>query len=171
MSRLWFSVEQQKNSLVYKMNHEESLIKHHIKLPEAPNPVGSYVATHISGNLLYTSGMLPLDSGHLTWVGKVGVDISLDEARIAARQCAMNLLAVVKAKCGSIDCIEQVVSITGYVNGVDGFSESPSVLNGASDFLVDILGDAGKHTRSAVSVNGLPMGAPVEVSAVFQIAI
>jgi len=153
------------------MSHEDSLKKHHIELPEAPNPVGSYVAAHIVGNLLYTSGMLPMDCGRLAWIGKVGADINFDEAKIAARQCAMNLLALVKAKCGTVDCIEQVLSITGYVNGVDGFSESPAVLNGASDFLVDILGDAGLHTRSAVSVNGLPMGAPVEISAIFQISI
>jgi enamine deaminase RidA (YjgF/YER057c/UK114 family) len=153
------------------MSYEDSLKKHHIELPEAPNPVGSYVASHPVGNLFYTSGMLPMNSGHLAWVGKVGRDLSLDEARIAARQCVMNLLALVKAEYGTIDCIEQVISITGYVNGIDGFSESPAVLNGASDFLVDILGDAGKHTRSAVSVNGLPMGAPVEISAIFQISI
>lgn len=151
------------------MHCSEQLKALGLTLPQVPAPVGSYVPVRRTGNLLYTSGTLPLQDGKLAYVGKVGQELTVEQAQSAARICALNLLALAQSQAGSLEAVAAVVSLTGYVNGVDGFSQSPAVLNGASDLLVQVLGDAGRHTRSAVSVNGLPMNAPVEISAVFEL--
>jgi len=151
------------------MHCSEQLKALGLTLPQVPAPVGSYVPVRKTGNLLYTSGTLPMQDGKLAYTGKVGQEISVEQAQSAARICALNLLALAQAQAGSLEAVAAVVSLTGYVNGVDGFAQSPAVLNGASDLLVQVFGDAGRHTRSAVSVNGLPMNAPVEISAVFEL--
>ncbi|MEM0967231.1 MAG: RidA family protein [Verrucomicrobiota bacterium] len=150
------------------MSAEDTLLQSGIQLPPAPKPVGSYVPVVQTGDLLFLSGALPLCAEGLTHVGKVGRDFSISEAAQAARQCAMNLVALLRGHLGSLDKVDRAVSLTGFVNGVDDFSDAAAVMNGASDFILEIFGSAGLHTRAAVSVNGLPKGAAVEVTGVFQ---
>ena len=127
-------------------------------LPTPPAAAGAYVPAVRTGNLLYLAGTLPMKDGKVTSLGKVGREVDM-----------LNALANAKAALGSLDRISRVVMVNGFVNGVDGFSDSPKVLNGASEFLLQVFGDAGKHARAAVSVNGLPLGVSVEVQIVLEI--
>tara|TARA_R100000027_G_scaffold67712_1_gene68083 strand:- start:2295 stop:2753 length:459 start_codon:yes stop_codon:yes gene_type:complete len=151
------------------MSAEQVLKTGEVVLPPAPKPVGSYVPCVRTGNLIFLSGALPLSAEGLTHVGKVGRDFSVEEAAIAARQCALNLVAVLRDTLGNLDRIGRVVSLTGYVNAVDDFADAAAVMNGASDLIVKIFGDVGLHSRAAVSVNGLPKGAAVEVAGIFEL--
>ena len=152
------------------MSVEDNLKKMNIQLPEPPNPVGSYVANKISGNLIYISGQVPFKGDGKLITGKVGRELNLEEAQNAAKLCALNLLAQLKKACGgNLDKVKGCIKITGYVNSVDNFTEQPKVINGASDLISKVFGEIGKHTRAAVSVNSLPLGAPVEVDAIFEI--
>ncbi|AQS41446.1 MAG: Endoribonuclease [Candidatus Tokpelaia hoelldobleri] len=139
-----------------------------ITLPAAATPVANYVTTVRSGNLLYISGQLPLENGKLATVGKVGNTANADDAKKAARICAINLLAQAQAALGDLAKIKRVSKITVFVAVDPNFTDIPQVANGASDLLVEVLGDAGKHARSAVGVAALPMNAPVEVEAIFE---
>ena len=151
------------------MSTEENLKKLNIILPKAPDPVGAYVASKIVGNLVFISGQLPLNSEGKLIKGKVGKELNLEQWQEAAKFCALNLLAQLKKKCGSLDKVKGCVKITGYVNSIDSFVDQPKIINGASDLISQILGDKGKHTRAAVSVNSLPLGAAVEIEGIFEV--
>ena len=152
------------------MSAEDNLKKMNIQLPKPPSPVGSYVASKISGNLIYISGQVPFKSDGKLITGKVGKELNLEEAQNAAKLCALNLLAQLKKACGgNLDKVKGCIKITGYVNSIDNFTEQPKVINGASDLISKVFEEIGKHTRAAVSVNSLPLGVPVEVDAIFEI--
>ncbi|OUR76424.1 hypothetical protein A9Q83_14735 [Alphaproteobacteria bacterium 46_93_T64] len=142
-----------------------------ITLPEAAAPAANYVPYAISGNQVFVSGQVPFVDGKLQFQGKVGTDFSTEEAVQCARICALNILAQVKAACGGdLDRVVRCVKLGGFVNCVDGFGEQPKVINGASDLMVEVLGDKGRHARFAVGTNALPMNVAVEIDAIFEIS-
>lgn len=149
---------------------EAALAQHGITLPTPAAPAGSYMQVVQTGSLLFVSGQLPMGTDGLSFVGRCGEDISVEDAQSAAKLCAVNILAQVKATAGSLDKIVRVVKLNGYVNSTAQFRDHPKVVNGASDFLVAILGDKGRHARAAVGVANLPFGASVEVEAVVEVA-
>lgn len=139
-------------------------------LPEAPAPAANYVPYVISGNLVFVSGQISMTSEGLI-TGKVGADLTVEEGAAAAKTCALSLLAQAKAACGGdLGRLKRVVKLTGFVNSTPEFTDQPKVINGASDALVEILGDAGRHSRSAVSAGALPLGVAVEIEGIFEIA-
>jgi enamine deaminase RidA (YjgF/YER057c/UK114 family) len=138
-----------------------------LTLPSSPPALGSYVPARRRGDLVWTSGQLPIVAGELLARGLVGADVDLDTAVRCARQAALNGIAAAVAAIASPDDLAGVLKVTGYVASAPGFTDQPAVLNGASDLLVDLFGDAGRHVRSAVGVAALPLGAPVEVEIVF----
>ncbi|WP_422742018.1 RidA family protein [Mycobacterium sp. WMMD1722] len=140
-----------------------------LELPALAVPVASYVPAMRTGNLIYTSGQLPLVSGSLAYQGKVGAEVSVDDAVSAARICTLNALAAI-ASLADLDSIVRVVKVVGFVSSASGFTGQPTVINGASDLLVSVFGDAGQHARSAVGVAELPLGAPVEVELIVDVA-
>ncbi len=139
------------------------------ELPAVPRPAGSYVPAARAGALLFTAGQLPLREGRLTYTGKVGGDVSTEEAKEAARLCTINALAAVKAEAG-LENVRRIVKVTGYVASAAGFNDQPGVMNGASELLGEIFGERGLHARSAVGVAELPLDAPVEVELVVELA-
>jgi enamine deaminase RidA (YjgF/YER057c/UK114 family) len=151
------------------MNPESKLAELGLTLPNPPAAAGSYVPTVRTGNLLYCAGTLALLDGKLTHAGQVGKEQTVETAKKSAEVCALNTLANIKAAVGSLDKVARVVMVNGFVNAVDGFTESPAVINGASDLFVKIFGDAGKHARAAVAVNGLPRGSTTEVQVVVEV--
>ena len=151
------------------MTTEQRLTELGIELPSAPSPAGNYVPALRVGNLLSLSGAICMVNGNMTHTGKVGDDRDIGYAQAAARVCALNLLAVAKKELGDLDAIKQVVQLNGFVNATSGFADSPAVLNGASNIMVEILGDCGRHTRAAVAVTGLPKNSTVEIQAIFEI--
>jgi len=151
------------------MNPESNLAALGLALPQPPAPAGSYVAAVRTGNLLYCAGTLPMADGRLTHTGPVGREQTVASGAKAAEACALSTLANVRAALGSLDRVARVVFVAGYVNAVDGFAESPAVINGASDLFVKVFGEAGRHARAAVAVNGLPRGATAEIQAVFEV--
>lgn len=139
-------------------------------LPDSSPPAANYVPFVKSGSLLFISGQITLLNGDLQYLGKVGKDVQLEEAQAAAQLCALNILAQVKVACeGTLNQVKQVVRLGGFVNCVDDYTDQPKVINGASQLMVDVFGDRGKHARAAVGVNSLPLGVAVEVEATFQI--
>jgi enamine deaminase RidA (YjgF/YER057c/UK114 family) len=152
------------------MSPEDKLKELGIVLPEAPAPLGSYVPAARTGNLVFLSGILPLVKGKLPRQGKVGGDISVDEARDDARTVVINALSVLKAYTGNLDTIKRCVKITGYIASAPDFAEQPKILNAASDLLFEVFGEAGKHARAAVGVNVLPLNSPVEIEFVFEVS-
>ena len=145
-------------------------LKNNIVLPEAPAPVGSYVASKIVGKLLYISGQISMNSKGELIKGKLGKDLNTEDGYKAAERCALSILAQAKKiLSGDLDKIKSCIKIVGFVNSTDDFIEQPKVINGASDMLVKILEDKGMHTRAAVSVNSLPLGVAVEIDAIFEI--
>ena len=152
------------------MNFEDKIKELNIKLPEAKAPVGSYVATKISGNLLYISGQISMNSQGELIKGKVGKDLSTEEAYKAAERCGLSIVSQAKKACNDdLSRIKSCIKLTGFVNSTDDFIEQPKVINGASDLIASIFGDAGMHTRAAVSTNSLPLGVAVEVDAIFEL--
>jgi len=151
------------------MSVENLIASGGLVLPEAPKPVGSYVPCVRTGNLIFVSGALPLGPDGLTHKGKVGRDFSVEEGALGAKQCALNLIAMLRDRVGSLDRIGRVVSLNGYVNAIDDFEEAATVMNGASDLIVEAFGDIGLHSRAAIAVNGLPKGAAVEVAGIFEL--
>jgi enamine deaminase RidA (YjgF/YER057c/UK114 family) len=142
-----------------------------IELPKAASPVAAYVPAVRTGNQLFISGQIPLWNGELRHVGKLGAGYSIEEGREAARTCALNLIAQAKAALdGDLDRITRVVKLVGFVNSTGDFNDQPKVINGASELMQDVFGDAGKHARSAVSAASLPLGVAVEVEAIFEVA-
>ena len=138
-------------------------------LPEAPKPLAAYVPALKVDNLVFTSGQLPTESGVLKLKGKIGAAISEEDGVRAAEICALNCLSVIKSLAGSLDKIEQIVKLTAFVNGADFFTAQPKIANGASELLVKIFGDKGKHARSAVGVSELPLDAPVEIEMIVKL--
>ncbi|MCV7400344.1 RidA family protein [Mycobacterium fragae] len=139
-----------------------------IALPEVAKPLASYVPAVRSGSLVYTSGQLPMQAGKLAGTGKVGGDVTPEEAKAFARICALNALAAVDSLVG-LDAVTQVVKVTGFVASATGFNGQPGVVNGASDLLAEVFGDSGAHARSAVGVSELPLDAPVEVELIVEV--
>ena len=152
------------------MNIENKLKDLNIELPDAPAPVGAYVAYKIINNLLYISGQLPISKDGNLIKGKIGKDLSLEEGQKAARLCVANILAQAKkAVGGDLTNIKNCIKITGFVNSSDDFKDQPKVINPASETLTAVFGEKGKHTRAAVSTNSLPLGAAVEIEAIFEL--
>jgi enamine deaminase RidA (YjgF/YER057c/UK114 family) len=141
------------------------------ELPSVPNPAGSYVPATSTGSLLFTAGQLPFKQGQLRHTGKVGRDVSVEEAKEAALLCTLNALAAVEAEAGSLEGVRRVLKVTGYVASASGFTRQPEVINGASDFLGEVFGERGAHARSAVGVAELPLDAPVEVELIVELTL
>lgn len=140
-----------------------------VELPAVPAPAAAYIPARRTGSLVFTAGQLPFVDGALAGTGKVGADVAVDEAYGLARTCALNALAAVDELVG-LDAIAGVVKVVGFVASAPGFTGQPAVVNGASDLLGEVFGDAGRHARSAVGVAELPLGAPVEVELVVEVA-
>lgn len=141
-----------------------------VVLPTPAAPVANYVPAVITGNQLFTSGQLPIQDGKIAFTGTLGESASVEDGAAAARICAINVLAQAKAALGDLDRIVRLVKVVGFVASTPSFGDQPKVINGASDFFVEALGERGKHARSAVGVAALPFGASVEVEAIFEIA-
>lgn len=148
---------------------EEKIKELGYTIPEAPKPLAAYIPVTKVDNLVFTAGQLPLVDGKLIAEGKLGSDVSNELGTKAAEICALNCLSVVKSEIGDLEKIEQIVKVTVFVNSAPGFTAQPLVANGASEFLVNIFGDAGKHVRSAVGVNELPINAPVEIEMIVKV--
>ena len=152
------------------MSFEEKIKELKIELPEAKAPVGSYVATKITGKLLYVSGQISMSSNGELIKGKVGKDLNTVEGYNAAERCGLSIVAQVKKTCeGDLSKVKSCIKLTGFVNSTEDFTEQPKVINGASDLIGSIFGEAGMHTRAAVSTNSLPLGVSVEVDAIFEL--
>ena len=152
------------------MNFEDKIKELKIILPEAKAPVGSYVATKISGKLLFVSGQISINSNGELIKGRVDKDITTDDAYKAAERCGLSIVAQVKNACdGDLSKVKSCIKLTGFVNSTEDFTEQPKVINGASDLIASIFGEAGMHTRAAVSANSLPLGVSVEVDAIFEL--
>ena len=152
------------------MSAENKLKSLGIILPEAPDPVGAYVPSKITGNLIFISGQVSKQPDGKLITGKVGRDLNLEQAQNAAKICGLNILSQLKKICGgNLDKGKSCMKLTGYVNSTEDFTQQPKVLNGASDLISSVFENTGKHTRAAVSVNSLPLGAAVEVDAIFEI--
>jgi enamine deaminase RidA (YjgF/YER057c/UK114 family) len=148
---------------------ESRLAEIGVILPDVPKPVASYVPAVRSGNLLFLSGQLCTVDGELKYRGKVGKEVSLEDACEAAKAAAINSLAVIKQQIESLDKVKRIVKVVGYVASDPNFSEQPKVVNGTSDFLVEVFGEKGSHARSAVGVASLPLNVPVEVEMIVEI--
>ena len=152
------------------MNFEKKIQELKIKLPEAKPPVGSYVATKITGNLLFISGQISIAENGELIKGKIGKDLTTEQGYDAAKRCGLSIVAQAKEACkGDLSKIKSCIKLTGFVNSTEDFTEQPKVINGASDLIASIFGDAGMHTRAAVSTNSLPLGVSVEVDAIFEL--
>ena len=140
-----------------------------ITLPEAPKPVAAYIPAKQSGKLVFTAGQLPMVNGELISKGLLGQDVEIEEANKAARICTLNALAAIKGVIGDLDRIKQIVRVVGYVASVHTFTQQPAVVNGASELLLEIFGEAGKHARSAVGMAALPLNASVEIELTVEV--
>ena len=141
-----------------------------IVLPEAKAPVGSYVASKISGKLIFISGQISIDENGVLIKGKLGNELDVEAGYNAAKRCALSIVAQVKKICNDdLEKVKSCIKLTGYVNSTNDFTDQPKVINGASDLIVSVFGDSGMHTRAAVSVNSLPLGVAVEVDAIFEL--
>ena len=152
------------------MNYNDKIKVLDITLPAAANPVGSYLATKIVGKLLYISGQISMDENGKLIKGKLGKELTTKEGYEAAKRCALSILTQARKACNDdLNKIKSCIKLTGFVNSTDDFTEQPKVINGASDLISSVFGDAGMHTRAAVSTNSLPLGVSVEVDAIFEI--
>ena len=152
------------------MNYNDKIKELNINLPDAKAPVGNYVAAKISGRMLFISGQISIDDNGQLIKGKVGKDLDTEAGYNAAKRCALSIVAQVKKACGDdLSKVKSCIKLTGFVNSTDDFTEQPKVINGASDLIASIFGEAGMHTRAAVSTNSLPLGVSVEVDAIFEI--
>ena len=152
------------------MSHTARLAELGIVIPEVVPPVAAYVPAVVTGRYVYTSGQLPMRDGAMIAEGLVGSDVDPEVAKDCARQSAINALAAAASVIGSLDRVTRVVKVVGFVASAPGFTAQPAVINGASEVLLEIFGDAGRHARSAVGVSGLPINAPVEVEMVLEVA-
>ena len=152
------------------MNYNDKLKELNIILPEAKAPVGNYVASKVLGKILFISGQISIDENGQLIKGKVGKDLDTEAGYNAAKRCALSIIAQVKEACGNdLTKVKSCIKLTGFVNSTEEFTEQPKVINGASDLIASIFGDAGMHTRAAVSTNSLPLGVSVEVDAIFEL--
>ena len=151
------------------MDTEKTLLSLGLTLPPPPKPVATYVPAVRSGNLLFLSGMIPIVEGKMTMTGKIGKELTVEQGQEAARITLLNALAVIKAEVGSLDRVERIVRIAVHVASAAGFTQQPAVANGASDLLVRIFGEAGRHARLALGAAELPLGAPVELEMIVQV--
>ncbi len=151
------------------MNYEAKLAALGLQLPAAPAAAGNYLPSVRTGNLLYLAGTICVRDGQVTHVGQVGREQTVENAYEAAKVCALNTLANIKAAAGSLDAVARFVLVSGFVNAVAGFADSPAVINGASDLFVQVFGEAGKHARAAVAVAGLPRNCAVEIQVVVEL--
>ena len=152
------------------MKYDDKLNELNIPLPEAKAPVGNYVAAKISGKMLFISGQISIDENGQLIKGKVGKDLDTESGYNAAKRCALSIISQVKKACNNdLSKIKSCIKLTGFVNSTEDFVDQPKVINGASDLIVSIFGDAGMHTRAAVSTNSLPLGVSVEVDAIFEL--
>ena len=152
------------------MSFKENIEKNNIILPKAADPVGSYVASKISGKLIFISGQISIDEKGVLIKGKLGKDLDVEAGYNAAKRCALSIVAQVKKICNDdLEKVKSCIKLTGYVNSTNDFTDQPKVINGASDLIASVFGDAGMHTRAAVSVNSLPLGVAVEVDAIFEL--
>ena len=152
------------------MSFEKKINELDLTLPEAKAPVGNYVATKITNKLLFISGQISIDENGGLIKGKIGKDLDTEAGYNAAKRCALSIVSQVKKACdGDLSKIKSCIKLTGFVNSTDDFTDQPKVLNGASDLIASIFGDAGMHARAAVSTNSLPLGVSVEVDAIFEL--
>ena len=152
------------------MSIEDNLNRFKISLPDPKAPVGAYVATKITGKLLFVSGQVSIDKDNNLIKGKIGKDLNLEQGYAAAERCGLSLIAHIKKACnGDLERIKSCIKLTGYVNSIDTFVDQPKVINGASDIIAKIFDIKGEHTRAAVSVNSLPLGVAVEVDGIFEL--
>ena len=152
------------------MSFEKKINELNLTLPEAKAPVGNYVATKITNKLLFISGQISIDENGGLIKGKIGKDLDTEAGYNAAKRCALSIVSQVKKACdGDLSKIKSCIKLTGFVNSTDDFTDQPKVLNGASDLIASIFGDAGMHARAAVSTNSLPLGVSVEVDAIFEL--
>jgi len=152
------------------MNFEKKIQELKLKLPEARDPVGSYVASKIIGKMLYISGQISISADGELIKGKVGKELTTEDGYQAAKRCGLSIISqVIKACNNDLSKIKSCIKLTGFVNSIEEFTEQPKVINGASDLIVAVFGDAGMHTRAAVSTNSLPLGVSVEVDAIFEL--
>ena len=152
------------------MNFKQKINELKIVLPEAKAPVGSYMASKIIGKMLFISGQISISASGELIKGKIGQELSTEDGYNAAKRCGLSIISQVKNACnGDLSKIKSCVKLTGFVNSTDDFIEQPKVINGASDIIASIFGDAGMHTRAAVSTNSLPLGVSVEVDAIFEL--
>jgi len=152
------------------MNFEEKIKELKLELPEAKAPVGSYVASKVCGNMLFISGQISISANGKLIKGKLGQELKTDEGYEAAKRCGLSIVSQVKKACnGDLSKIKSCIKLTGFVNSTKDFIEQPKVINGASDLIASVFGDAGMHTRAAVSANSLPLGVSVEVDAIFEL--
>ena len=151
-------------------SYEETLAELGLTIPEVAAPVANFVPYVVTGNLVYVSGQIPIEDGKIDFVGKLGRDFDVEQGREAARLCALNVLSVIRRACGGdLDRVSRCVRLGGFVNSTDEFTAQPEVMNGASDLLVAVFGERGRHARTAVGVSALPRGVAVEVEAVFEL--
>jgi enamine deaminase RidA (YjgF/YER057c/UK114 family) len=149
---------------------ESRLAENNIQLPKAAAPAANYVPWTVAGDLVFVSGQITMEAGEIRYRGQVGKDFTVEDAREAARLCGLNLVAQLRAACGGdLDRVRRVVKLGGFVNSAPGFTEQHLVINGASDLMVEVFGDAGRHARAAVGVPALPFGVAVEVDGVFEV--
>ena len=152
------------------MSIYENLKKLNIEIPKAPDPVGAYVAYVKTANLLFISGQISIDANGKITKGKLGKELSIEDGQAAAKLCAINIIAQAKKACNEkLENIANCIKLTGYVNSTNEFTDQPKVINAASELISAVFGDNGKHTRAAISANSLPLGAAVEIDAIFQL--
>jgi len=151
------------------MSFEAKLTEMSIVVPEAPKPVAAYVPAVQVGDIIYTSGQIPFVDGQIKYKGKLGKDVTIEQGYDAARVCVINALAAVKSLAGSLDNIEKIIKVVGFVNSAPGFTDQPKVINGASELLAEVFGEAGAHARSAVGVAELPIDSAVEVELIVKL--
>lgn len=151
------------------MSFEHTLIQLGMSLPPPPKPVATYIPAVQAGDLLFVSGMIPLREGKLVMEGKVGKDLTVEQGYEAAQTAALNALSVIRHALGTLDRVKKIVRMVGHVSSAEGFVQQPSVINGASDLLVKIFGDTGRHARVALGAAELPLNAPVEIELIVQV--
>jgi len=151
-----------------KLSYEDKLKELGYSLPEPPKPIASYVPSVRVGKLLFVSGVIPLVNDRLLYAGKLGREVTVEQGYEAARVAALNALSIIKSSLGSLEKVRRIVKLVGYVASAEGFSEQPKIVNGASDLLIQVFGERGKHSRVAVGVIELPRGAPVEIEMIVQ---
>ena len=151
------------------MDPEARLAELGLELPPPARPVASYVPVRIAGGLAFVAGQVPLDAGALMWEGRVGAEVDVETAAAAARRCALQALAALRAELGALSRVRRIVRVGVFVRSAPGFTDQPKVANGASDLLVEVFGEAGQHARTAVGVADLPLGAPVEVEVIAEV--